>query len=78
MELHRGQLDAYWALNNHRFKALRCGRRFGKTDLAKTWISQGLVQGYECAWLAPQHMTWSEVYAELTDIAADLGRKLQE
>ena len=67
MELHQGQLAAYWALNKHRFKALRCGRRFGKTDLAKSWISQGLVQGYECAWLAPQHMTWSEVYAELTD-----------
>jgi hypothetical protein len=65
--LHKGQVAAYWALKGHRFKALRCGRRFGKTDFAKTWISHGLVLGYECAWLAPQHMTWSEVYSEMTE-----------
>jgi hypothetical protein len=65
--LHEGQVKAYWALQGHRFKALRCGRRFGKTALAQHWISQGLVQGFECAWLAPQHMTWSEVYSELAE-----------
>ena len=65
--LHSGQVAAYWALAKPRFKALRCGRRFGKTDLAKIWIAQGLVQGWECAWFAPQHMTWSEVYSDLTD-----------
>jgi hypothetical protein len=59
--LHAGQVDAYWALKPHRFKALRSGRRFGKTDFGKTWIAQGLTQGYECAWFAPQHMTWAEV-----------------
>lgn len=67
-KLHAGQVDAYWALKNYRFKALRCGRRFGKTDFAKTWITQGLIQGFECAWLAPQHMTWSEVYSDLTEM----------
>lgn len=65
--LHQGQAAAYWALRDHRFKALRCGRRFGKTDFAKAWISQGLVQGWECAWFAPQHMTWSEVYSDLAE-----------
>jgi hypothetical protein len=59
---------AHWALSGHRLKALRCGRRFGKTDFAKIWISQGLVQGWECAWFAPQHRTWSEVYSDLADI----------
>ena len=58
----RVRSKAHWALQPHRFKALRCGRRFGKTEFAKTWIAQGLVQGEECAWFAPQHMTWSEVY----------------
>ena len=43
--LHLGQLKAYWSLQPRRFKALRCGRRFGKTEFAKTWIAQGLVQG---------------------------------
>src|SRR6267378_6472442 len=63
--LHSGQVKAFWELQGHRFKALRCGRRFGKTDYAKTWIKEGIVQGQECAWFAPQHKTWSEVYSEL-------------
>ncbi|MGC2783843.1 MAG: hypothetical protein WA397_08410 [Roseiarcus sp.] len=67
-QLHLGQSKAHWALQPHRFKALRCGRRFGKTEFAKTWIAQGLVQGEECAWFAPQHMTWSEVYLDLTQM----------
>jgi phage terminase large subunit-like protein len=66
--LHTGQLDAYWALKERRFKALRCGRRFGKTEFAKTWIADALARGWECAWLAPQHKTWSETYAELADL----------
>jgi hypothetical protein len=67
-QLHTGQLNAYWALKQHRFKALRCGRRFGKTEFAKTWIADALLRGWECAWLAPQHKTWSEAYAELVDL----------
>jgi hypothetical protein len=69
MQLHEGQIAAFRALQPHRYKALRCGRRFGKTDFAKLWIIDGLLQGWECAWLAPQHRTWAEVYSEL---AADL------
>jgi hypothetical protein len=65
--MHTGQVAAYRTLLPHRFKALRCGRRFGKTDFAKMWIGQGLVQGQECAWFAPQHRTWSEVYPELAN-----------
>ena len=70
--LHSGQVKAFLALRAHRFKALRCGRRFGKTDFAKTWIKEGLVQGYECAWLAPQHKTWSEVYSEIASALAPI------
>src|SRR5277367_5716078 len=66
--MHAGQASAYWALKPHRFKALRCGRRFGETEYGKTWIAQALVQGWECAWLAPQHKTWSETYSELGDL----------
>lgn len=65
--LHAGQEVADQALRLHRFKALRCGRRFGKTDFAKSWIIDGLLRGYECAWFAPQHRTWAEVYSELVD-----------
>jgi hypothetical protein len=66
--LHAGQLAAHRALRPHRFKALRCGRRFGKTEFAKIWIADGLLQGYECAWFSPQHKTWSEVYSELSEL----------
>ncbi len=65
--MHAGQVKAYWALHGARFKALRCGRRFGKTDFGKMWIAQGLAQGWECAWFSPQHMTSSEVYSELSE-----------
>ena len=64
--LHQGQVKAYRALLGQRFMALRCGRRFGKTDLAKAWIKQGLVQGEACAWFSPQHMQASEVFSELS------------
>ena len=73
-KLHTGQIKAYRALYQRRFMALRCGRRFGKTELAKAWIKQGLVQGEICAWLAPQHMLASEVYRDLT---RELGPLLQ-
>jgi phage terminase large subunit-like protein len=66
--MHAGQLEAYWALKPHRFKALRCGRRFGKTEFAKTWIADALLRGWECAWLAPQHKTWSETFSEFVDL----------
>ncbi len=67
-ELHSGQLTALRTLLPHRFKALRCGRRFGKTELAKAWIAHALLQRQQCAWFAPQHVTSSEVWAELADM----------
>jgi hypothetical protein len=63
--MHRGQATAWWALQGSRFKALRCGRRWGKTDYAKIWIGDGLARGMECGWFAPQHKTWSEAYTEM-------------
>ena len=68
LPLHSGQMKAHLALLPYRLKALRCGRRFGKTDFAKAWIAEGLIRGQECAWFAPNHMTWSEVYSDLARI----------
>lgn len=65
-KLHAGQIAAYLGLRDHRFMALRCGRRFGKTELAKAWITEGLLKGEACAWFAPQHMLAAEVQAELS------------
>ena len=63
--LHPGQARAYRTLIGHRFMALRCGRRFGKTALAKSWAAQGLLQGEEVGWFAPEHKHMAEVYADL-------------
>jgi hypothetical protein len=71
-KMHTGQIQAHQALKPYRYKVLRCGRRFGKTEFGKIWISQGLVQGWECAWLAPQHKIWSEAYVEIKDILRPL------
>jgi hypothetical protein len=71
-KMHPGQIKAYWALKPHRYKILRCGRRFGKTEFAKIWIGQGLLQGWECAWLAPQHKIWSEAYMEIKGMVRPL------
>jgi hypothetical protein len=73
--MHKGQLAAHWALKPYRFKALRCGRRFGKTEYAKTWIAEALIKGWECAWFAPQHKTSAETFSELTDLLRPILRE---
>ena len=70
--LHPGQVRAYRALIGHRFMALRCGRRFGKTALAKNWAAQSLLQGEEVGWFAPEHKHMAEVYADLKATLASL------
>jgi hypothetical protein len=70
--LHSSQARALRALRGHRFKALRCGRRFGKTELAKTSAAQGLLQGEEVGWFAPEHKHMLEVYADLKRTLAPL------
>jgi hypothetical protein len=66
-QMHAGQVAALRAFRGHRFKALRCGRRFGKTDFGKIWIADGLARGFECAWLTPQHNTSAEVYSNIAN-----------
>ena len=63
--LHAGQRQAVAAMRGRRFMALRCGRRFGKTELAKNWILRGALLGETCAWLVPQHVTATEVSVEV-------------
>jgi hypothetical protein len=60
-------MAAHRSLHGHRCMALRCGRRWGKTDFAKAWVVDGLIRGEKCAWFSPQHRTWSEVFSELVD-----------
>jgi len=60
-------LDGAFANNaGGRFKAVRCGRRWGKTDFIKTWIGDGAIKGHPTAIFAPDYKRMSEVYHELT------------
>ena len=70
--MHAGQKRAFAALANHRFKALRCGRRFGKTALAMSWAAKGLLQGEEVGWFAPEIKHLIEVFVELKQTLAPL------
>ena len=65
---HADQARAFWKFHGHRYKLLRCGRRWGKTDMGKVWIADALARGWPCAWYAPQHKVWSEAYSELADV----------
>jgi len=77
--LHADQARAYrlkedarggeWEQNaGGRFKALRCGRRYGKSVLGETWLADGAIKGYPCGWFAPDYKKIAEVYQELYDI----------
>lgn len=47
------------------YRAIRCGRRWGKTDYLKSWIGDGAIKGYPTALFAPDYKRMSEVYSEL-------------
>lgn len=59
-------LDTKFFFNRgYRRKAIRCGRRWGKTDYLKTWLGHGALKGEPCGLFAPDYKRMIEVYAEL-------------
>lgn len=62
---HPDQLRAYEVYKNNKYVAGRCGRRWGKTDFAKTIAANHLLQGRSVGWFAPSYKIMSEAYAEL-------------
>lgn len=69
-ELHPGQCRAF--LLPGRFKAVRCGRRWGKTDLAKTIACDDLARGRSVGWFAPDYKISSEAFNELDEILSPI------
>lgn len=65
---HPDQVKA-WSLPG-RFKAIRCGRRWGKDVLAETVACNDVASGKLVGWFAPDHKTNHEVYGEIRDILA--------
>lgn len=67
-ELHASQHAAQAVIDAHRFTAVRCGRRWGKTDLDKSNAVETAVEGYPVGWFAPEYKFVSEAYNELGEI----------
>jgi hypothetical protein len=66
--LHRDQVKAFYLPGKR--KAIRCGRRWGKTEFAKTIGCDAVVRGQSVGWFAPDYKIQSEAYTEMVDILA--------
>jgi hypothetical protein len=73
-EPHPGQLAAWEVIRNNRFTAGRCGRRFGKTELAKIITSNAMARGQIVGWFAPDYKRLIESFNELTDLLKPIKR----
>lgn len=64
--LHPGQLEAF--MLPARFEAVRCGRRWGKTEMGITEACDALIKGQSVGWFAPDYKIMSEAYDALIDV----------
>ncbi len=76
--LHTGQLTI--AAHPARFKVVACGRRWGKTELAKTILTERAChRGQVTWWLAPTYAMATQVWRDLKTTTANLtGRRVSE
>lgn len=70
--LHPGQVKAY--MTPGRFKVIRCGRRWGKTDLAKTITGDGVAKGQSIGWFTPDYRIQAEAFTELEDLLTPIKK----
>jgi hypothetical protein len=66
--LHADQVNAWGIFSTHDYTVLRCGRRWGKTDFAKTLAADTALKGDPVGWFAPEYKFISEAYNEILDI----------
>lgn len=62
-EPHQGQINIFNMAG--RFKASRCGRRFGKTDCAIMLAAPMVARGAYIGWFAPDYKIQSEAFNEI-------------
>jgi len=68
--LHPAQTEIVRSLN--RFTVLRCGRRFGKTEVLKEIIIQDLLDGKSVAYFTPTYRMGSPVWKSLVSVLAPI------
>jgi hypothetical protein len=70
--LHAGQVGAFKMLDSEgkpaRFRAIRCGRRWGKSALAKTMAGDRIIKGRIQGYFVPAYKYQTEIYDELLDM----------
>lgn len=69
-QLHPDQVRAFRLFQANRFVALRGGRRWGKTDFAKTIACDGAVKGQPIGWFAPDYKIEIEAFNEIAEVLA--------
>lgn len=63
-------MRAFNVYRANKYVAGRCGRRWGKTDFAKTIAATYAVRGRKVGWFAPSYKIQAEAYNELVTILA--------
>jgi len=71
--LHQGQINAHLARG--RFKVLRCGRRWGKTEYLTTVACDAAVKRESVGWFTPEYKQQTEVYEQILDILEVVKRR---
>lgn len=51
-----------------RFKAVRCGRRWGKTRFAEIVACSGAIKGRSIGWFSPEYKFQAEAYSDIRDL----------
>jgi hypothetical protein len=74
--LHTGQIDALRQVKRGRFTALRCGRRFGKTQLAEALIADAVLLGRNAGYFAPTYALTSPTVASLTAMLEPIAERI--
>ena len=65
---HPDQVRAWEALYPYQRKALRAGRRWGKTDYAKIVTADTAIKGGFIGWFAPDYKILGEAFNEIVDM----------
>ena len=76
--LHAGQVEMFWMHRRNTLLAVRCGRRWGKTDAAKTIAADTAIKGQPVGWFAPDYKIQSEAYAEIADVLEPVKKSSSE
>jgi hypothetical protein len=73
--LHKGQVEAFRIHQANRFLAVRCGRRWGKTEFGKCLASDRAVKRKRIGWFAPDYKISGPSYDEILDVLLPVKRK---